>query len=350
MVHHGTSWYHFYCFFCIWWLSQDRMQVPGEMCTCYCMLSWPTWQASRCLPLLEWLQKKESSKNPRSEVQTPACLSWCIFAHILTSFILLPCTMRTSCAIKGHWSLLAKAATSWIRPTCTVVFQTFGQTNAITPRKNQIAPKKLAWKPLGWSPKWCDWRVLGGCICLHDTNSLRVAEASGKRTSQIAFQHDPTGDLEHGNVQIYRTQQTCAKTLRVLTSFNHLWSPIESVTSRHLMAFASLSTQPQNFKLDAFYTWCELETLKNMLWPKMMPYLTIHHISRKKQCMKNHEATLIKVTQTQTHPATDWHIQSYKPWHFGIFFAPKLRNPMDAMRQNGHTLCQNGRLWSKPEL
>ena len=141
---YGTSWYimvPFLLFFCIWWLSQDRMQVPGEMCTCYCMLSWPTWQASRCLPLLEWLQKKESSKNPRSEVQTPACLSWCIFAHILTSFILLPCTMRTSCAIKGHWSLLAKAATSWIRPTCTVVFQTFGQTNAITPRKNQIAPK-----------------------------------------------------------------------------------------------------------------------------------------------------------------------------------------------------------------
>lgn len=225
--------------------------------------------------------KKESSKNPRSEVQTPACLSGCIFAHILTSFIFLP--MKISCAIKGHWSLLANAATGWIHPTCTVVFQTFGQTNAITPCKTKIAPKKLAWKPFGMEFKMVRLEGFGGLhLFAWYKLSLRVAEASGKHTSQIAFQDDSPRDLEHGNVQIYRSQQTCEKTLRVLTSFNHLWSPIESVTSRHLMAFASLSTRPQNFKLNAFYTWCELETLKNILWAKMMPYLTIHHISRKK--------------------------------------------------------------------
>lgn len=91
------------------------------------------------------------------------------------------------------------------------------------------------------------------------------------------------------------------------------------------MAFASLSTRPQNFKLNAFYTWCELETLKNILWPKMMPYLTIHHISRKK--MYKESWSNFNKSNTHTHPATDWHIQSYKPWHVGILFCAKIAKP-----------------------
>lgn len=285
MVHHGTSWYYFYCFLWIWWLSQDRMQVPGEMCTCYCMLSWPTWQASRCLPLLQWLQKKESSKNPRSEVQTPACLSWCIFAHILTSFILLPCTMRTSCAIKGHWSLLANAATGWIHPTCTVVFQTFGQTNAITPCKTKIAPKKLAWKPFGMESKMVRLEGFGGVasVCMIQTRSvlLKLLE------NTLVKQHFSMIQPEIWSMATFRSigPSKCVleKPLEFLPVSTICGVPLRASHQGiwwHLMAPFHTTTKVQTKRRG--YTCCELETLKNILWPKMMPYLTIHHISRKK--------------------------------------------------------------------
>lgn len=189
----------------------------------------------------------------------------------------------------------------------------------------------------------------GECICLRytildiflhtiDTNSLRVAEASGKHTSQIPPQHDSPRDLEHGNLQIYRSQQMwsfwpleflpvstiCGVPLRAShRTISKSTNPLASHTSYQGIKdgiWWRLSTD--HIISNAFYTWCRTRDSKEHIVAKDDAIShNSSHIPYKK-CMKNHAATL-----RNTHPATDWHIQSYKPWHVGIFFCTKIAKP-----------------------
>lgn len=124
----------FTVFFCEF--SQDRIQaVKCALATACCLV-----KTSRCLPLLQWLQKRNQVKNPRSEVQAlPVLMHLCSYFALLHHEDFL-CYQRAL--------IFACKRCNRLNPSylyCGLP-QTFVQTHAVTPRKTKIAPKKLGLK------------------------------------------------------------------------------------------------------------------------------------------------------------------------------------------------------------
>lgn len=134
------------------------------MCTCYCMLSWPTWQASRCLPLLQWLQKRNQVKilevrfkHRRARLDASLLIFWPVSYFFHAPWGLLVLSKGTDLCLQT------------LQPAESILLVLWSSKHLdrqmlllLHPAKLRQHLKKLAWKPFGMESKMVRLEGFGG--------------------------------------------------------------------------------------------------------------------------------------------------------------------------------------------